>query len=64
MCIFQGTISLSFAIVHLIMEKSDRRNTYKYKLRESEFDELRKLGDILIDDHKSAFKKVPKRIHE
>ncbi|KAI5399938.1 hypothetical protein KIW84_065037 [Lathyrus oleraceus] len=29
------------------MEKFDRRNTYQYKLRESKFDELKKLGSML-----------------
>ncbi|XP_050915655.1 uncharacterized protein LOC127130731 [Lathyrus oleraceus] len=40
------------------MEKSDRINTYQYKLRESKFDELNTLGALLIDDHMDAFKKT------
>lgn len=40
------------------MEKSNRRNTYQYKLRESKLDELKKLGGILIDYHKDSFKKT------
>lgn len=39
------------------MEKSDRRNACKYKLRESKFDELKKLWDLLICDHRISFKK-------
>ena len=39
------------------MEKTDRRNTYQYKLRDSKFDELRKLNDFLVDDYRVAFKK-------
>lgn len=40
------------------MEKIDQRNTYLYKLRDSKFDELRKLGDFLVDDYRVAFKKA------
>ncbi|KAI5391234.1 hypothetical protein KIW84_076180 [Lathyrus oleraceus] len=53
-----GTISMSVAVVYPFMEKSDKMNTYQYKLRESKFDELRKLGDFLIDDHMLTFKKT------
>lgn len=38
------------------MGKFDRRNTYQYKLRDSKFDELMKIGDFLVDDHMVAFK--------
>lgn len=40
------------------MEKSHRRNAYQYKLKDSKFDELRNIGDILIDDHRMALKKA------
>ncbi|XP_050877203.1 uncharacterized protein LOC127080963 [Lathyrus oleraceus] len=53
-----GTINLSVVVVYPDLEKFDKRNTYQYKLRDSKFDELRKLGDFLIDDHKMAFKKA------
>lgn len=48
----------SFIVDHSIMEKSDRKNTYQYKLKESKLDELKKLGALLIGDHKDAFKKA------
>lgn len=48
---------MSITVVYPVMEKSDRRNTYQYKLKDSKFDELRKIGDFLIDDHMMAFKK-------
>lgn len=57
MCIFQGIFSLSFVIVHPVMDKSDRRNTYQYKLIDSKLDQLKKLGALLIGDHGNAFKK-------
>lgn len=40
------------------MKKIDRRNTYQYKLRDSKFDELRKLSDFFVDDYMVAFKKA------
>lgn len=40
---FSEIISLALEVVHTVMEKYDRRNTYQYKLRESKFDELNKL---------------------
>ena len=49
---------MSVAIVNSIMEKTDRRNTYQYKLRDSKFDELRKLSDFLVDDYRVTFKKA------
>lgn len=55
---FKETISLSFEIVHSVMEKSDQRNTYQYKLRESKFDELKKLGSLLVGEQKDIFKRV------
>lgn len=55
---FQETINFSFEVVHSVMEKVDRRNTYQYKLRESKFDELRKLGSLLIGEDKDIFKRA------
>lgn len=49
---------ISFIVDHSIMEKFDRRSTYQYKLRESKLDELKKLGALLIDNHRDAFKKT------
>lgn len=40
------------------MEKSDKRNTFQYKLREPKLDELRKLGAHLVEDHRDIFKKA------
>ena len=57
-CIFQGTLSLSVAVVYSVMEKFDRRNTYQYKLSDSNFDELRNLADFLVDGHRTTFKKA------
>ena len=55
MCIFQGTISLSFAIVYPIIEKFDRTNTYQYELRDSKLYELKKLEALLFGDLRDAF---------
>lgn len=54
---FHETISLTLEVVHSVMEKSDRRNTYQYKLRESKFDELKKLGFLFIGEQKDVFKR-------
>ena len=51
-------MNLSLEVVHSVMEKSDRRNTYQYKLRESKFDELKKLGSLLISEQKDVFKRA------
>lgn len=40
------------------MEKTDRRKTYKYKLRDSKVDELRKLSEILTEDYQVDFKQA------
>lgn len=40
---FQGILGLLFIVYHSIMEKSDRINTYQYKLRKSKVDEFKKL---------------------
>ena len=40
------------------MEKSGRRKTYQYKLRESKFDELKKLGSLFIGEQRDVFKKA------
>ncbi|XP_050889046.1 uncharacterized protein LOC127094230 [Lathyrus oleraceus] len=40
------------------MEKSYQRNTYQYQLKESKFDELKKLGSLLIGEQKDVFKKA------
>ncbi|KAI5384779.1 hypothetical protein KIW84_071684 [Lathyrus oleraceus] len=40
------------------MEKTDRRNTYQYKLRYSKTDELRKLREFMVEDFRVAFKKA------
>lgn len=45
-------------VVHTIMERSDRRNAYQYKLRESKFDEMKKLGSLLIGEQRDIFKKA------
>ncbi|XP_050875913.1 uncharacterized protein LOC127079572 [Lathyrus oleraceus] len=39
------------------MEKSDRRNTYQYKLRESKFGKLKKLGSLMVGEYKDMFKR-------
>ncbi|XP_050918457.1 uncharacterized protein LOC127135871 [Lathyrus oleraceus] len=39
------------------MEKFDQRNTYQYKLRKSKFDELKKLGSLLVCEKKYVFKR-------
>lgn len=54
---FLGGLIISFVVVHRIKEKSDRRNTYQYKLKDNKFDELKKFGALLTSDHKYAFKK-------
>lgn len=63
MCVFYEIHCLSFLIVHPIMEKSDRRNTYQYKLRDSKLDVLNKLGHILIGDHRDVRTNSASRIH-
>lgn len=55
---FQETINFSLEVVHSVMEKSDRRNAYRYKLRESKFDELKKLGPLLVGKQKDVFKRA------
>lgn len=40
------------------MKESYRRNTYKYKLRESKFDEINNLGSLLIGEQRYVFKKA------
>ncbi|XP_050909868.1 uncharacterized protein LOC127123709 [Lathyrus oleraceus] len=40
------------------MEKYSRRNTYEYKIRESGFDELQKLGFMLIGEQNDVFKRA------
>lgn len=40
------------------MEKSDKRNTFQYKLMEPKLDELRKLEAHLVDDNKYDFNKA------
>ena len=55
---FQEIISSSLEVVHSIIEKSGKRNTYQHKLRESKFDELKKLGFLLIMEQKDVFKRA------
>ncbi|XP_050889301.1 uncharacterized protein LOC127094519 [Lathyrus oleraceus] len=50
--------TVSVAIVSAVMEKTYRRNTYQYKLKDSKTDELRKLGEFLVEDYRVAFKKA------
>lgn len=46
------------AIVSATMDKTGRRKTYQYKLRDSKVDELRKLSEFLIEDYRVAFKQA------
>lgn len=45
-------------IVSAAMDKTDRRKTYQYKLRDSKVDELRKLNECLTEDYRVAFKQA------
>lgn len=54
---FFRDLQLSVDIFDSVMEKTVRRNTYQFKLRDSKFDELGKLSDFLVEDYKVAFKK-------
>lgn len=59
MCIIFMVIHIHPVIVkYLVMEKSNIRSTFQYKLREPKLDELKKLGDHLVDDHMDTFKKA------
>lgn len=44
------------ASVSAAMDKTDRRKTYQYKLRDSKVDELRKLSECLTEDYRVDFK--------
>ncbi|KAI5442358.1 hypothetical protein KIW84_011436 [Lathyrus oleraceus] len=46
------------ASVSTTMDKTDRRKTYQYKLRDSKVDELRKLSECLTEDYRVAFKRA------
>ncbi|XP_050889442.1 uncharacterized protein LOC127094682 [Lathyrus oleraceus] len=46
------------ASVSAAMDKTDRRKTYQYKLRDSKVDELRKLSECLTEDYRVAFKQA------
>lgn len=39
-----------------VMDKTNWRKIYQYKLRDSKIDELRKLSESLIEDYRAAFK--------
>lgn len=49
---------MSVAIVSSVMEKTDRRSTYQYRLRDSKSDELRKINEFMVEDYGVAFKKA------
>lgn len=46
------------AIVSAVMNKTNRRKTYQYKLRDLKVDELRKLSELLTEDFRVAFKQA------
>ncbi|XP_050919747.1 uncharacterized protein LOC127137319 [Lathyrus oleraceus] len=54
---FQGP-TVSVAIASAVMEKTYRRKTYQYKLRDSKVDELRKLSEFLVEDYRVTFKQA------
>lgn len=55
--IFQGPTVVNF-YCRLGYGKDRQKKTYQYKLKDSKFDELRKLGEFLVEDYKVAFKKA------